>query len=178
MFYFWANVFAFGQLKMYVFRSSLWNASNKIGVGKNHRTIKIYFFHSSTVKIEFLDLFQPAVWWEQMRRNFNTTKLNIIAPQLYQKPNPFPGILKYFLLNIFFKSLLKFFFSRDRYSQSGIFLFKAWVQNLSLFLKQNCISSLFQTKYIEKKFNLQLFFLPIVSWTFTLAWATTRCPPS
>ena len=28
-----------------------------------------------------------------------------------------------------------------------------------LFLKDKCISSLFRTKYIEKKFNLQLFFL-------------------
>ena len=31
------------------------------------------------------------------------------------------------------------------------------------FLKVKCISSLFRTKYIEKRFNLQLFFLPIVS---------------
>ena len=41
--------------------------------------------------------------------------------------------------------------------------FKACVRYFSLFLKEKCISSLFQTKYIEKKFNLQLFFLPIVS---------------
>ena len=31
----------------------------------------------------------------------------------------------------------------------------------SLFLKGECISSLFQTKYIEKKFNLQCFFFPL-----------------
>ena len=32
-------------------------------------------------------------------------------------------------------------------------------------------------KYIEKKFNLQLFFLPTLSRTFILFWATTRYPP-
>ena len=31
----------------------------------------------------------------------------------------------------------------------------------SLFLKEECISSLFWTKYIEKKFNLQFFFFPL-----------------
>ena len=40
--------------------------------------------------------------------------------------------------------------------------FKACVRYFSLFLKDNCISSSFRTKYIEKKFNLQLFFLPNV----------------
>ena len=40
---------------------------------------------------------------------------------------------------------------------------KADVRNFSLFLKEKCISSLFRTNYIEKKFNLQLFFPPIVS---------------
>ena len=54
---------------------------------------------------------------------------------------------------------------------------KACVRNFSLFLKDKCISSLFRTKYIEKKFNLQLFFLPTVSRTFILSWATTRYPP-
>ena len=45
---------------------------------------------------------------------------------------------------------------------------KACVRYLSLFLKDECISSLVQTKYIEKKFSLQLFFLPTVSRTFIL----------
>ena len=35
---------------------------------------------------------------------------------------------------------------------------KACVRYFSLFLKEKCISSLFRTKHIEKKFNLQLFF--------------------
>ena len=39
--------------------------------------------------------------------------------------------------------------------------FKACVRYFSLFLKDKCISSLFRTKYIEKKFNLQLFFFPL-----------------
>ena len=40
---------------------------------------------------------------------------------------------------------------------------KACVRYFSLFLKQKCISSLFRMKYIVKKFNLQLLFLPVVS---------------
>ena len=39
---------------------------------------------------------------------------------------------------------------------------KAFIRYFSLFLKEKCISSSFRTKYIEKKFNLQLFFLPSV----------------
>ena len=39
--------------------------------------------------------------------------------------------------------------------------FKACVCYFLLFLKDKC--SLFRTKYIEKKFNFQLFFLPTVS---------------
>ena len=53
---------------------------------------------------------------------------------------------------------------------------KACVHYFSPFLKDKCISSLVQTKYIEKKFTLQLFFLPTVSRTFILSWATTRYP--
>ena len=56
---------------------------------------------------------------------------------------------------------------------------KACVCYCSLFLKDKCTSSLVWTKYIEKEFNLQLFFLPTVLWTFILSWATTRyLPPS
>ena len=40
---------------------------------------------------------------------------------------------------------------------------KTCVRNFSLFLKEKCVSALFRTKYIEKKFVLQLFYLPIVS---------------
>ena len=57
-------------------------------------------------------------------------------------------------------------------------IFKACVRYFSLFLKDKCISSLFRMKYIEKKFNLQLFFLPTVSRTFILSSATMRYPPS
>ena len=39
--------------------------------------------------------------------------------------------------------------------------------------KRQIISSIVWTRYIEKKFNLQLFFLPTVSRTFILSWATT-----
>ena len=45
--------------------------------------------------------------------------------------------------------------------QSDIVVFKACVRYFSLFLKDKCISSLFRTKYIEKKFNLQCFFFPL-----------------
>ena len=44
---------------------------------------------------------------------------------------------------------------------------KACVCYFSLFLKDKCISLLFRTKYIEKKFNLQLLFLPTVSHLFS-----------
>ena len=54
---------------------------------------------------------------------------------------------------------------------------KACVRYFSLFLKDKCISSLVRTKYIEKKFNLQLLLLPTVSRTFILSWATTCYPP-
>ena len=54
---------------------------------------------------------------------------------------------------------------------------KACVCYFSLFLKDKCISSFFWTKYIEKKFNLQLLFLPTVLRTFILSRATTRYPP-
>ena len=40
-------------------------------------------------------------------------------------------------------------------------MLKACVHYFSLFLKDKCISSLFRTKYIEKKFNLQCFFFPL-----------------
>ena len=54
--------------------------------------------------------------------------------------------------------------------------FKACICYFSLFL-QECISSLLRTKYIEKKFNLQLLFLPTVSQTFILSWATNATRP-
>ena len=56
-------------------------------------------------------------------------------------------------------------------------LFKACVRYFSLFLKDKCISSLARTKYIEKKFNLELFFLLTASRTFILSCVTTRYPP-
>ena len=62
-------------------------------------------------------------------------------------------------------------------AQYSFFLIKACVHYFSLFLKGKCISSLFRTKYIKKKFNLQLFFLPTVSQTFILSGATRRYPP-
>ena len=59
----------------------------------------------------------------------------------------------------------------------SVTLFKACVRYFSLFLKYKCISSLVRTKYTEKIFNLQLFFLPTVSPTFILSCTTTRYPP-
>ena len=54
---------------------------------------------------------------------------------------------------------------------------KACVRYFLLFLKDKCISLLVRTKYSQKKFNLQLFFLPTVSQKFILFWATMRYPP-
>ena len=45
-------------------------------------------------------------------------------------------------------------------------LLKACVRYFLLFLKEQCVSSLFRTKYFEKKFTVQLLYLSIVSWTF------------
>ena len=42
---------------------------------------------------------------------------------------------------------------------------KACVRFFSLFLKDKCISSLLRMKYIEKTFNLKLFFLSTISFT-------------
>ena len=47
-------------------------------------------------------------------------------------------------------------------------LLKACVRYFSLFLKEQCVSWLFRTKYFEEKFNLQLFYLPTVSRTFII----------
>ena len=55
--------------------------------------------------------------------------------------------------------------------------FKACVCYFSLFLKDKCISSFVWTKSIENKFTQQLFFLPTVSRTFILSWATMHYPP-
>ena len=41
-------------------------------------------------------------------------------------------------------------------------ILKACVRCFSLFLKGKCMSLSFRTKYTDKKFNLQLFFLPSV----------------
>ena len=53
---------------------------------------------------------------------------------------------------------------------------KLCVSYFLLFLKEQYVSWLFQTKCFEKKFNLQLFYLPTVSRTLILSWATTRYP--
>ena len=50
------------------------------------------------------------------------------------------------------------------------------VSTIFTIFKREIISLLFQTKYIEKKFSLQLFFLPTVSQTFSLSRATMRYP--
>ena len=47
--------------------------------------------------------------------------------------------------------------------------FKACVSYFPLFLKEQCASGLFRAKYFEKKFNLQLVYLPIVSRIFILS---------
>ena len=53
---------------------------------------------------------------------------------------------------------------------------KLCVSYFLLFLKEQYVSWLFQRKCFEKKFNLQLFYLPTVSRTLILSWATTRYP--
>ena len=72
--------------------------------------------------------------------------------------------------NAFYFTLKAFSFSRYLKLVFAIFY--------SFFLKEQYVSWLFQMKYFEIKFNLQLLYLPIVSRAFILSWATTRCPPS
>ena len=55
--------------------------------------------------------------------------------------------------------------SRGEYYSSFLTI-KACFHNFSLFLKEQC-AWLFRTKFFEKKFNLQLLYLPIVSQTFS-----------
>ena len=50
-----------------------------------------------------------------------------------------------------------------------LYILKSCVRYFSLFLKKQCVSWLFQTKYFEIKFNLQLLYLPIVSREFILS---------
>ena len=52
--------------------------------------------------------------------------------------------------------------------QASYLKFKACAY-FSQFLKEQCVSWLFRTKYSEKKFNFQLFYLPTVSRTFILS---------
>ena len=59
-------------------------------------------------------------------------------------------------------------------------ILKAYVCYFSLFLKDKCFSFLVWTKYIEKKFTLQLLFLPtVLCYTVPtiLSWAMTRYLP-
>ena len=89
------------------------------------------------------------------------------------------GLLKYTNspLVIHFLNLVWLFHLQELLIITLLVSFKACVHYFSLFLKDRCISLLFRMKYIEKKFNLQLLFLPTVSRTFILSWATTRYPP-
>ena len=63
------------------------------------------------------------------------------------------------------------------YLRTTLSQLKACVRYFSLFLKGQCVSWLFWTKYFEKEFNLQMFYLSTVSRTFILSWATTCYPP-
>ena len=72
---------------------------------------------------------------------------------------------KIFTLQFWLYSYYVFFFQGGELHK----IIKACVRYFPLFLKNKCISLLFRTKYIEKKFNLQLFFLPTASQTFILS---------
>ena len=67
-------------------------------------------------------------------------------------------LLQYTLIN----------FTEVKYS-SPLTNIKACVRYFSLLLKEQYVSWLFQTKYFETKFNLQLLYLPTASRTFILS---------
>ena len=89
------------------------------------------------------------------------------------------GLLKYTNspLVIHFLNLVWLFHLQELLIITLLVSFKAYVHYFSLFLKDRCISLLFRTKYIEKKFNLQLLFLPTVLWALIPFKATMRYPP-
>ena len=76
------------------------------------------------------------------------------------------GLLKYTNspLVIHFLNLVWLFHLQELLIITLLVSFKACVHYFSLFLKDRCISLLFRTKYIEKKFNLHLLSLPTVLW--------------
>ena len=80
--------------------------------------------------------------------------------------------LSYILAELFSKCLKESCFPVCWKVSSVVPVFKACVHYFSLFLKEQYVSWLFQTKYFEIKFNLQLLYLPNISR------ASTCCPPS
>ena len=86
---------------------------------------------------------------------------------------------KFFVKEKNISSIKKNFFTRQiihvhlysLFITSFCIFLKLCVHYFSLFLKEQYVSWLFRMEYFEKKFNLQLFYLPIVSQTFILSWA-------
>ena len=89
------------------------------------------------------------------------------------------GLLKYTNspLVIHFLNLVWLFHLQELLIITLLVSFKACVHYFSLFLKDRCISLLFRMKYIEKKFNLQLLFLPTALQALIPFRATTCYPP-
>ena len=101
-----------------------------------------------------LDIFLESKWGLP-RKKFHCIwyfiSVNLSRGQLISK------ISITFFTNVLFKKLVSAFFL--------------------LFLKEKCVSWLFQTKYFFKNCKLQLFYLSMVSWTFIFTWDTTCCMP-
>ena len=117
------NVFAFGWLKRYVFRSTFRKVSNKVGVGKNHKTFKTFllYFHGQS---KIPRSFSSSCLVRRNVKELSTSKLNIIAPINFIK-NRVPSQV---FLNILLKRFWESFFSRDRFSQMvSFFLISGWV---------------------------------------------------
>ena len=87
---------------------------------------------------------------EEIRKFIENKKLQPGKVSQYKEDHPIAP-------SDIYKTLMK---EQSEYPELMI-LFKACVRYFSLFIKDKCISSLFRTKYIEKKFNLQLFFFPL-----------------
>ena len=137
----------------------------------SHKLIVLYdkYFPKQNIRIYIKDLQSP--WLTRGIKKSSKRKQKLYIKFLKNRNSK--NELEY-------KNYKKLFESIKKHAKKNYFsslILKACVCYFSLFLKDKCISSLFRTKYIEKKFNLQLLFLPTVSRTFILSRATTRYPP-
>ena len=106
-----------------------------------------------------------------------TYKINNTGPGFHDDVSKINKVLKRNFYPLFIlDKIIKAYTDRIYYNSNKVSFevnklhyFEACVCYFSLFLKEQCVFWLFRTKYFERKFNLQLFYLPTVSRTFILS---------